>query len=88
MFIRAGELIIGDEESHFEYNSEIILYGMSSEASMVYDGAVEAGNKAIVNLGLIKMYGIPRTEVSYQTRLHSVINSGDTSFYVGAGLDW
>jgi len=61
---------------------------MADEASMVYDGAIEAGNKAIVNVGLVKMYGLPRTDLSYQTRLHSELDSGDTTFKVSSGLDW
>lgn len=41
----------------------------------------------IVNLGILKMYGSPRTS-SYNSRLKNVLNSGDKSFKVGSGLDW
>jgi len=40
--------------------STITLYGEKNAASMAYDNGVEAGNKIIANIGVIKMYGEPR----------------------------
>lgn len=55
---------------------------------MVYDGAVEAGNKLIANLGLIEMYGTARTAESYQTRLRKDLLPNEAELTVSTGLDW
>jgi len=39
------------------YNATITLYGEKNSQAMVYENAVEAGNKLIANLGVMKMYG-------------------------------
>lgn len=46
---------------------------------------VEAGNKAIVNNGDIRMFGKNRSRMS---RLTAEANKGDTKVYVEKGLDW
>lgn len=76
LFVRTGELIVGTEEEPFPMEAEIILYGEADAASFVYDGAIEAGNKLISNLNLVSMYGTPRQENSYQTRLMNTLDSG------------
>lgn len=35
--------------------------GEKESETMVYDNAIEAGNKVIANIGTIKFYGKPRT---------------------------
>jgi hypothetical protein len=52
---------------------------------MVYDNAIEAGNKIISNVGLIKMFGMPRTNKI--SRLNQNVNKGDTVLYTDTGLD-
>ena len=53
---------------------------------MVYENAVEAGNKLIANLGVMKMYGQPRK--SRVTRLLAEANKGDSQILVGSGHDY
>lgn len=52
---------------------------------MVYDNAIEAGNKIISNVGLIKMFGKPRT--TKMARLTQNVNKGDTVIFTDTGLD-
>lgn len=52
---------------------------------MVYDNAVEAGNKLIASVGNITMYGKRRDKM---TRLYTPALKDATTFTVGTGLDW
>jgi len=52
---------------------------------MVYDNAIEAGNKLIANVNLVSMYGKPR-KFQY-TRLLESVKKGTTSFNLAAGLE-
>lgn len=52
---------------------------------MVYDNAVEAGNKVLVNTNLISMYGAPRIA---RTRLLKTANINETTILVESGLGW
>jgi hypothetical protein len=85
IFIRAGELHIGSEEYPFQYKATITLHGEKEKESIVYDNAIEAGNKIIANIGKIKMYGKKRTQTI--ARLHAVANKGDTQITLDANLD-
>jgi hypothetical protein len=67
LFIRNGELKIGSKEEPFLANATIGLYGEKNAETIVYDNAVEAGNKNIANVGKLHMYGIPRR--SHHSRL-------------------
>lgn len=49
IFIRAGELIIGTADTPFKKNAKITLFGEKENQHMVYDNAIEAGNKILVN---------------------------------------
>lgn len=62
LFIRAGELHIGSEDYPILSNisARITLYGEKGAETMVYDNAIEAGNKLIANVGILRMYGAPR----------------------------
>lgn len=53
LFIRTGELIIGEETDPFTFEAEIRLHGELNSASFVYDGAHEAGNKLLSNLNVV-----------------------------------
>ena len=60
IFVRAGELIIGEQDNPFPLNARITLYGEKQNKAIVYDNAIEAGNKIIANTATIKMFGIQR----------------------------
>jgi len=85
VFVRAGELHIGNETHPYNHTAKITLYGEKDAEAMVYDNAIEAGNKVLANVGTVKMYGKPRT--TKMTRLHQEANKGDTEIFVETGLD-
>lgn len=60
VFVRAGELFIGNKTHPFKGQAQITLYGEKDNQHIVYDNAVEAGNKIIANTNLIQIYGKPR----------------------------
>lgn len=53
--------------------------------TIVYDNAIEAGNKLIANVNVLRMYGKPRGWK--MTRLHAPVLKGASEFYVEPGLD-
>ena len=60
IFVRAGELNIGSKDKPYEKNCVITLYGEKNDAGIVYDNALEAGNKLIANTNIINMFGKKR----------------------------
>lgn len=84
IFIRAGELVIGNETHRFNNSATIVLHGKKDEQHIVYDGAIEAGNKLIANVGKISMYGKPRPTFS---RLRAPCLRGDSSIMVDPEFD-
>jgi len=62
IFVRAGELHIGNETHPYQHNAQITLFGEKDQETVVYDNAIEAGNKLIANVNLIKMFGKKRTK--------------------------
>lgn len=58
--MRAGELHIGNKTNPFMGNARITLFGYRQDSSIVYENAIEAGNKIMANVGLISFYGTPR----------------------------
>ena len=62
-----------------------MLYGERNDETLAFDAAIEAGNKVIANIGLIKMFGKPRT--NKMTRLLANINRKDTVIFVEPSLD-
>lgn len=88
IFVRAGELVIGTKEVPYEMEGSIMLYGEKDAKHIVFDNAIEAGNKLLANVGLIQMYGKPRAKESQMTRLVASTAKGDTTITVSAGLDW
>lgn len=85
LFIRAGELHIGSEEYPYEKNARITLYGEKQMETIVYDNAIEAGNKLIANVNVLRMYGKKRNWK--MSRLVEPAGKGSTSFFVEPGLD-
>jgi hypothetical protein len=57
IFVRAGELLIGTKEHPYLGNLTIELHGEKDAKHIVYDNAIEAGNKLIANLNVMKIYG-------------------------------
>ena len=62
-----------------------MLLGDNEEDGLAFDAAIEAGNKMIANIGLVKMFGQPRSTI--MTRLTANVNKGDTKVFVEPSLD-
>lgn len=60
IFIRAGEMIIGNPEDPYKRNAKITLFGEKENAHIVYSNAIEAGNKILANTNKLRFYGLPR----------------------------
>lgn len=67
-------------------DAKITLFGERNAETIVYDNAVEAGNKLIANTGKLRAYGKPRA--NKMSRLTQPALKGATSIFVEAGLDW
>lgn len=85
VFVRAGELIIGSEEEPYNGIATIRLYGEPIDEAVAFSMFTEGGNKGIMNVGLVKMYGKDRDQM---TRLRADVFKGDNSATVYPGLDW
>lgn len=85
VFVRTGELIIGNETHPFAGEAQITLFGEKESQHIVYTNAIEAGNKILANTGLLKFYGAPRKT---RTRLLETVNKGARSIKVSPGLSW
>jgi len=86
IFIRAGELHIGSKANPYLKNCKIILSGEKDQKAIVYDNAIEAGNKLIANLNVLEIHGKKRAQK--MTRLLAPALKGDTSITVEKGLDF
>lgn len=53
--------------------------------AIVYDNAIEAGNKLIANVGQVKMFGKARAK--YMTRLLRPAEKDSNEIWVETGLD-
>jgi len=63
IYVRAGELHIGSEEYPFIHEARITLHGgRDDHQGIVVHDAIEAGNKILANVGVIRMYGIKRPQ--------------------------
>ena len=85
IFIRAGELHIGNQTAPYLGSAKITLSGEMANQEIVYENAVEAGNKILANVGLISIYGAPKIS---RTRLTQTVNAKSNTIYVEGGLDW
>jgi hypothetical protein len=68
VYVRAGELIIGSQETPYSKNAKITLYGEKENAHILWDNAIEAGNKILANTNKIRMYGKSRHSHSRLTK--------------------
>ena len=85
LFNRAGKITIGAGiEFPYQGNAKITLHGEKENAYIVFDRAVEAGNKAISNTGQIQMFGTNRPS---RTRLARTAQAGATEIYVETSED-
>jgi hypothetical protein len=85
IYVRAGELHIGNVTHPYLHNAQITLHGKKDAETMVFDNGIEAGNKIIANVNLVSMYGKQRTQK--MTRLTQEANMNDKDIYVETGLD-
>lgn len=85
VFVRAGELIIGSKEAPYLHNGTITLYGEKDAKAVVYDNAIEAGNKLIANVNKIRMYGKQRSHTL--VRLLRPALKGATEILIEKGMD-
>jgi hypothetical protein len=68
VYVRAGELIIGTQEQPFNRTAKITLYGEKENQHILWDNAIEAGNKILANTNKISMYGKSRHSHSRLTK--------------------
>lgn len=57
IYVQAGELFIGDENTSFNGNATIILHGETDEETTIFSNLVDPGNKGIFIVGTVHMYG-------------------------------
>lgn len=85
IFVRAGELHIGNKTHPFLGNCTIKLHGEKDAKHIVYDNAIEAGNKLIANLNIMRIYGKQRSH--HFSRLFKEAKKGDKEIHVDKGMD-
>jgi len=85
IFIRAGELHVGSEEYPYTMKGRITLYGEKGAETIVYDNAIEAGNKLIANVNIMRIYAVPRKWK--MTRLSRPAERGQSDIWIEPGLE-
>jgi hypothetical protein len=85
IFIRAGELNIGSKDFPHQMQARITLYGEKNAEAIVYDNAIEAGNKVIANVNEMRLFGKPRTKTMF--RLLQEAQKDSNEIWVETGLD-
>ena len=85
IFVRAGELLIGSEETPYGAEAQITLWGNMADATVKMSGTVEAGNKIIANTNLVEFHGKKRDRMS---RLRQPVYKDWTETLVDANMDW
>ena len=85
IFVRAGQLFIGSENSPFNKEAKITLHGRMDDPTLVLGGTISAGNKVLATVGTVAMYGKSR---SAKSRLTATALAGATTITVETGLDW
>jgi hypothetical protein len=85
IFIRAGDMIIGDELAPYNGIATVKLYGEPTDEAIAFSMLTEGGNKGIFVVGELKMYGQQRDQMS---RLRATVEKGDKTARVYGGLDW
>lgn len=59
--IRGGELISGSADNPTMFNHKIELHGVIDDLTLVFDAALQGGNKALAVSGTLEMHGKPKT---------------------------
>jgi hypothetical protein len=85
LFVRAGELFIGNTTHPFTNNAVITLVGDQDDETIALTASLEVYNKVLVSVGPIEMVGVARSGF---TRLVRAAYKDDTEVYVAEGLDW
>ena len=85
IYVRAGELLIGEEDKPYEGEAQITLHGERKEQTLIMSGSVVSGNKLIFNTGTVKFFGKTRDRHS---RMRISVYKGKTEALVSTGLDW
>jgi hypothetical protein len=85
VFVKAGELLIGNETNPFPGSAKIVLYGAQEDQYTVISDATQAGNKILANTNIVKIYGKPRSKLG---RLNAEVQKGANTIKVETGLDW
>lgn len=85
IYVRAGELHIGNETHPHQHNAQITLLGEKEADTLVFDNGIEAGNKILINTNVVKMFGKPRKQK--MTRLSQEANKNDKTIWVEPDLD-
>jgi len=61
IFVRSGQLIIGNRTNPFLGSASIVLYGEYESRYIVYENAIEGGNKILANTNLVSFFGGQRS---------------------------
>jgi len=85
IWVRAGELVIGNSTHPFQKTAKITLHGEKADEHLLIDNLVETGNKVLVNTNRIELYGKARHTHSRLTR---EVYPGSSTIFVATGLDW
>ena len=85
LYVRAGELLIGNATHPYNGNATIKLYGLPNDETIAFSPEIETGNKVLAIVGTVKFYGKSRDRMS-RLRATSFKNDKIITFY--PGLDW
>ena len=85
IFVRAGELFIGNATLPFSNNATISLMGDQETETLTLSGTVDGGNKVLGIVGNVEFYGTPRDRMG---RLLREVYKGSDTIQVDAELDW
>ena len=85
LYVRAGELLIGNATHPYIGNATIKLYGQPTDETIAFSPEIETGNKVLAIIGTVKFYGQNRDRMS---RLRATSFKKDKSITVYPGLDW
>lgn len=82
IYVRKGELLIGEATKPFQNKAAIELYGVSSSSGSTRNLLIEAGDRALVNTGLIEFYG--KVVANTLTRLQTTAEAGAVTIQVNS----
>jgi hypothetical protein len=85
LYVRAGELLIGNATHPYNGNATIRLYGQPTDETIAFSPEIETGNKVLAIVGTAKFYGKNRDRIS---RLRATSLKNDKTITVYPGLDW